>query len=101
MPASVLSRRKEAEHMGKAEIRMVKAEILMVKEEIITKENAVKAMVKDVAKVVAKDVVKAVAKDAVKAVVKAVAENSIMEEDIMKKDRDSTVAHPIAIGTMC
>ena len=60
---------------------MVKAEILMVKEEIITKENAVKAMVK--------------------AVVKAVAMNSIMKEDIMKKDMDSTVAHPIAIGTMC
>ena len=85
MPASVLSRRKETEHMGKAEIRMVKAEILMVKEEIITKENAVKAMVKAVAKVVAK----------------AVAMNSIMKEDIMKKDMDSTVAHPIAIGTMC
>ena len=76
---------------------MVKAENLVVKEEIITKENAVKAMVK----VVAKAVVKAVAKDAVKAVVKAVAMNSIMKEDIMKKDMDSTVAHPIAIGTMC
>ena len=59
---------------------MVKAEILMVKEEIITKENAVKAVAKVVAKVV----------------VKAVAMNSIM-----KKDMDSTVAHPIAIGTMC
>ena len=59
---------------------MVKAENLMVKEEIITKENAVKAMVK----VVAKDVVKAVAMNS-----------------IMKKDMDSTVAHPIAIGTMC
>ena len=84
---------------------MVKAEILMVKEEIITKENAVKAMVKAVAKVVAKDavkaVVKAVAKDAVKAVVKAVAMNSIMKEDIMKKNMDSTIAHLIAIGTMC
>ena len=64
---------------------MVKEENLMVKEEIITKDNAVKA----VAKVVAKDVVKAVAM------------NSIMKEDIMKKDMDSTVAHPIAIGTMC
>ena len=71
---------------------MVKEENLMVKEEIITKENAVKAVAKVVAKVVAKDVVKAVAKD----VVKAVAMNSIM-----KKDMDSTVAHPIAIGTMC
>ena len=66
--------------MGKAEIRMVKEENLMVKEEIITKENAVKAVAKVVAKVV----------------VKAVAMNSIM-----KKDMDSTVAHPIAIGTMC
>ena len=87
---------------------MVKAEILMVKEEIITKENAVKAMVKAVAKdavkaavkAVAKDVVKVVAKVVVKAVVKAVAMNSIMKEDIMKKDMDSTVAHLIAIGTM-
>ena len=91
--------------MGKAEIRMVKAENLMVKEEIITKENAVKAMVKAVAKVVAKDAVKVVAKvvakDVAKDVVKAVAMNSIMKEDIMKKDMDSTVAHPIAIGTMC
>ena len=60
---------------------MVKAEILMVKEEIITKENVVKAMAK--------------------VVVKVVAMNSIMKEDIMKKDMDSTVAHPIAIGTMC
>ena len=60
---------------------MVKAEILMVKEEIITKENAMKAVAKVVAKVVAM--------------------NSIMKEDIMKKDMDSTVAHPIAIGTMC
>ena len=63
---------------------MVKAEILMVKEEIITKENAVKAVAKVVAKAVAKDVVKAVAMNS-----------------IMKKDMDSTVAHPIAIGTMC
>ena len=84
---------------------MVKAEILMVKEEIITKENAVKAVAKVVAKVVAKDAAKDVAKVVVKAVakvvVKAVAMNSIMKEDIMKKDMDSTVAHPIAIGTMC
>ena len=64
---------------------MVKEEVLVVKEEIITKENAVKAMVKTV----------------VKTVVKAVAMNSIMKDDIMKKDMDSTVAHPIAIGTMC
>ena len=63
--------------MVKAENLMVKEEVLVVKEEIITKENAVKA------------------------VVKAVAMNSIMKEDIMKKDMDSTVAHPIAIGTMC
>ena len=68
---------------------MVKEENLMVKEEIITKENAVKAVAKVVAKVVAKDVVKAVAM------------NSIMKEDIMKKDMDSTIAHLIAIGTMC
>ena len=66
---------------------MVKAENLMVKEEIITKENAVKAVVK--------------------AVVKVVVENSIMEEDIMKAEvfmkaaMDSIVAHPIAIGTTC
>ena len=76
--------------MGKAEILVVKEEVLMEKEdiltameEIITKENAVKA------------------------VVKAVAENSIMEEDIMKAEvfmkaaMDSIVAHPIAIGTTC
>ena len=72
---------------------MVKEEVIVVKEEIITKENAVKA----VAKAVAKAVVKVVAK----VVAKAVAMNSIMKEDIMKKDMDSTVAHPIAIGTMC
>ena len=58
--------------MVKEEILMVKEEILMVKEEIITKGNAVKAAVKDVAM-----------------------------NSIMKKDMDSTVAHPIAIGTMC
>ena len=80
---------------------MVKAEILMVKEEISTKENAVKAVAKVVAKDAVKAVVKAVAKDAVKAVVKAVAMNSIMKEDIMKKNMDSTIAHLIAIGTMC
>ena len=46
-------------------------------------------------------VVMAVAKDGVKDVAKAVAMNSIMKEDIMKKNMDSTIAHLIAIGTMC
>ena len=59
--------------MVKEEVLVVKEEVLMVMEEIITKENAVKAVVK----------------------------NSIMEEDIMKAAMDSIVAHPIAIGTTC
>ena len=63
--------------MVKEEVLVVKEDILTAMEEIITKENAVKA------------------------VVKAVAENSIMEEDIMKAAMDSIVAHPIAIGTTC
>ena len=64
--------------MGKAEIHIEKGEALMVMEETITKEN----------------------------VVKVVAENSIMEEDIMKavfmkENMGIIVALPIVIGTMC
>ena len=35
MPASALSRRKKAEHMGKAEILVVKEEVLMLKEGVL------------------------------------------------------------------
>ena len=59
--------------MVKEEVLMVKEDILTAMEEIFTKEN----------------------------VEKAVAENSIMEAVFMKAAMDSTVAHLIAIGTMC
>ena len=77
-----------------AEILMVKEEVLVVMEEIITKENAVEA------------VEKAAVETIEKVVVKVVAENSIMEEDIMKAvfmkgDMGIIVALPIVIGTMC
>ena len=76
--------------MGKAEILVVKEEVLMLKEGgLMLKEEGLMEV------------------NVVKDVVKAVAENSIMEEDIMKAEvfmkaaMDSIVAHPIAIGTTC
>ena len=83
--------------MGKAEILVVKEEILMEKEDILT---AMEEIITAMEEIITKE-------NAVKAVVKAVAENSIMEEDIMKAEvfmkaaMDSIVAHPIAIGRMC
>ena len=96
MPASALSRRKKAEHMGKAEILVVKEEVLMLKEGVLMLKEEVLMLKEEVFMEV----------NVVKDVVKFVAENSIMEEDIMKavfmkEDMGIIVALPIVIGTMC
>ena len=82
MPASALSRRKKAEHMGKAEILVVKEEVLMLKEGVLMEVNVVK------------DVVKFVAEN-------SITKAAITKAAITKAVMDSIVAHPIVIGTMC
>ena len=89
MPASALSRRKKAEHMGKAEILVVKEEVLMLKEGVLMLKEEVFMEVN-----VVKDVVKFVAENSITKV-------AITKEVFTKAVMDSIVAHPIVIGTMC